>query len=549
METDSATLATRRARRKLTKRQLMDTIISQAQPSNTAEREDQEHPGDIEEDRYMWEQRRWPKRQKHNNNGTEINTSDLKLLEKIRWDDVLRRQEQRDPSRKPKLTHFSSKFQFTPTVPRGHPLWAVGNRSLLHSASMPIDVLRYPSNDQAHDHRRREGQRVILTLQGKAIRLKTLMSRSEERGKRHNEEHQIAEMRKWIKVPKDYLLMCPYLLTVCSTDQDAWCQHQHMPCSVCLGCLKRIFCHYRNCLVCNKAMDILMADIIGWHQINDGDRRWDSKDVRDLLYHQLVYLQDGPASRHSKYPIYREDQGVTVDGTMTEYQLNCWPQPYRRLCAEDGINVLYNVNRKSSSMTAPEVQVRAMKYGPVYFLHEECSYSAVLHARASRSHQAPQMYDRFRNSWNVPYSLKTEQLLVESYEQELDYELSKVRPVDSWSGAVQSLTHTFEDVIRRTLEDSLDISRETRLAWTPSITESCRIARETHELHFKDNDDMHSWTRFFKNLYCRPDTADPPKKTRSEAQVIPVSQESPKLFEPCRFFEENYNDDCCSTKP
>ena len=549
METDSAALATRRARQKLTKRQLMDTIISQAQPSNEVDTEDRGHLGDIEEDLYMWEQGRWPKRQKHSNDGTEIDITDLKLLEKIRWDEVLHLQEQRDPSRKPKLTHFSSKFQFTPTVRRGHPLWALGNRSLLHSKSIPAYVLRYPSNDQAHDHRRQGGQKGFLTLQGKAIRLKTLMSRSEERGRRYNEEHQIAEMGRWIEVPKDYLMMCPYLLTVCSTDQDAWCRHQHMPCSVCLWCLKRILCHYRNCLVCNKGMDILMADIIGQHQIDDGDRRWDSRDVRDLLYHQLIYLQDGPASKHSKYPIYREDKGMAVDGTITEYQLNCWPQPYRRLCAEDGINVLYNVSRKSNSMTTPEVQARAVKYGPVYFLQEECSYLSVLHARASRSNQAPHMFERFRNSWNVPYSLNPEQATIESYEQDIDYELSKVGPLGAQGKTTRSMTKTFEDVIRRTLEDSLNISREARLAWTPSVPESCKIARESHELHFKGSDDMHSWTRLFANLYCRPDPVIPRKKKRVEAQVLPVSQETPSLFEPCRFFEESYNDDCCSTRP
>lgn len=550
----------------VTKRQILDEMLHQIQAKRRKPSAryrgyfHEEQQGQVQggQEEIIWRQGRWPRQQQTEEVYDEISVTDLKLLEKFRWDPVLQYYEDRNIS--PRMTNFSVKFPFTPTVPRRHPLWSLGNRQLLNAVPITKDVLSYCRSDVIHDHRKLDGQKGFLTLRGKAFHLRDLLSKLGETNpdeRSTSDEIAFKGMASTIEVPYQYLMMMPYLLTVTSTDQDSVCRHIHLPCSVCLHCLKRVICHYRNCMVCNKALQILMVDTVGWIKIGL-TVIWDVMDVKDLLYHQLVFLQEGPAGEGAKYPIFRENREIGQDGMMGIYEPNCWPHSNRDPDEDDGANLYYNVQRPCKNLGSPgqKVWVKALKYPPVYFLSSESHYSAVVHAReGSTGGPVPALVAETRDAWVMPYSKKvSSESEVPFDETEADF-IEASRPTGDISATKSSgppsVKRAFDEVIRQTLDDHKLISGGERDKFAPDIKKSCSRARKEYEDSFSKNDSYRTWTRLFYNLYCRQPNktldakARRNRRARKHKSKRSTSTDGMEIPNKCSFFERRFREDCC----
>ena len=123
--------------------------------------------------------------------------------------------------------------------------------------------------------------------------------------------------------------------TLFTTDQSCDCRRQHINCTICSECRRFILCPFR-CRQCAIQIDYYKAIM---YDPNGATPDVDAPTIQDLLYHQLVYMEEEPAAYLSIYPHSRRDkdeadnvctrrrwqQGIVSSNAVTHYNrvLSC----------------------------------------------------------------------------------------------------------------------------------------------------------------------------------------------------------------------------------
>ena len=243
----------------------------------------------------------------------------------------------REKRRQSTIAAIGSFGPFTPSVPRSHPLWSLGNQQLLSGIPFPAGVIR-------KEKKKLSSLAIPLDFDGLAQQL--LLYKSEE-----------VEL---MEVPAEFKRINPYLLEVFTSDQDTDCKLMHANCTVCGQCKKWSFCWRKNCQLCNNALAIEMINTTG--KVECGT--WPVEMVRDVVYHQLVSRCALPAAENVRYPLHRTNvlqQWAHEQIGSNSYYNQC------RYCLECQQNHLYQTRKSAAAYYLPH----EMTYNLVYERDEE----------------------------------------------------------------------------------------------------------------------------------------------------------------------------------
>ena len=213
----------------------------------------------------------------------------------------------------PNVPHLHLAIPCTPDVTSNSDLWKVGNRQLLKGNKFPEEVMsRLMWSD------RYSGKTAVLDFFGIGLQYLQILNPVLSNPGRHNVTVILGNhmAQTDINVPFWFRMTVPYFRATYTTDQDTECALHHRACTVCSVCYKRVLCEFKDCVTCNDAIALTLTEIIGWDSIRGrrsvphkrrgpNKRDWYPTDIKDVLYHQLIVAQEGPASAYSRFPFER----------------------------------------------------------------------------------------------------------------------------------------------------------------------------------------------------------------------------------------------------
>ena len=288
---------------------------------------------------------------------------------------------------------------YTPQPPRCLSLWALGNYQLLMGNQKPVRDYRSrmfsPSSPGAGGTTTWGIGNLVdpLTFQGRALSLVSLSGRSKD-------ERSGILLDTPVKVPAEYRLMAPYLKYTYTTDQDTNCKLHHVEDTVCVLCRRRVLCYRNNCPVCEQALQLTMDEILGDPRTREeAEARWSPREVKDVLYHELVTNGELPAAANSRFPVHRL--------TDQEEYRDIWGQrSFEKAKAPSSIggNPTYNAMRRCKQCLKVHTYV-CRKMTAAFYLPNEMKYDDIMHSR-DPGRLVPRMMADFKEDEWGPYRLE-----------------------------------------------------------------------------------------------------------------------------------------------